>query len=76
VLDVLPPPFVENIPRGRTSTKKLPVYLRLMPPTAKTFNLRRHYADNNSANLLADKLPKGRLRKSLISIRTICAAKQ
>jgi hypothetical protein len=57
--DVLPPPFVENISRGQTRTKKLPVHLRLMPPTAKTFNLRRHYANNNSANLLVDKFPKG-----------------
>jgi hypothetical protein len=50
---------MENISRGRTRTKKLPVSLRLMPPTAKTFNFRRHYADNNLADLLADKLPKG-----------------
>jgi hypothetical protein len=50
---------MENISWRGTRTEKLPVRLRVVAPTAKRFNLGRHYADNNLTDLLSHEFAKG-----------------
>jgi hypothetical protein len=51
--------LVKDIPPVRNRPGKIPLPTSAGVRTAKRFNFRRHYADNNFADLLPHKLTKG-----------------